>query len=172
MPTFAQATANSIITSFQAMIEILGKAEAYCAEKKIDQSVLLQSRLYPDMFPLVRQIQIASDHARNGFARLAGAEPLALPDTETSFAELRQRLERSVAYISAIDTGKVEAGLAGAVQFPMGPNRGEMQGGDHLAHYLIPNIYFHLTTACGILRKAGVNIGKRDYIGAIALKRL
>lgn len=172
MPSFAQATSAAIATSLTAMIGILEKAEAYCAERKIDQTVLLQSRLFPDMFPLARQIQIASDHARNGFARLAGVEPLALPDTESSFAELRERLQKSIAFVQSIDPAKAEASYGRKLQFAMGPAKGEMEACDHLATYLIPNIYFHLTSAYAILRKAGVAIGKRDFLGNVALTRL
>ena len=156
---------------FNALSAVLDKAEAFAAAKKIDPSVLLNTRLAPDMFNLIRQVQIASDLAKNGAARLAGVEPPRYEDKETTVAELKARLAKTVAYIKTLDTNKIDAASDRQITFPLGPNnKGEMKGDDYLNHFVLPNVYFHLTTAYAILRHCGVEIGKQDFLGAIPLK--
>jgi len=152
---------------------LLDKAEAFAAAKKIDQAVLLRTRLAPDMFDLTRQVQTVSDQARRGSARLAGVEPPSVEDTETSIGELKARLAKTVAYLKTLDAKAIDASAEREIKFPLGGgSSGLMKGSDYLNYFVLPNYYFHLTTAYDILRHCGVEIGKRDFIGAIPLQRL
>src|SRR6266478_10022040 len=112
---------------------VLDKAAAYAAAKKIDPSVLLQSRLAPDMFPLVRQVQIAADQAKNGSSRLAGVEPPRFEDNETTIEQLKARIAKTVAYVKTLDRKQIDAATDREIKFPLGPtNKGEMKGDDYL----------------------------------------
>jgi hypothetical protein len=154
-----------------ALSAVLDKAAAYAAAKKIDPAVLLQSRLSPDMFPLVRQVQIASDQAKNGISRLAGVEPPRYEDNETTIDQLKDRLARTLSYLKSIDQKKVDESADHDITFPLGPsNKGHMKGADYLNHFVLPNFYFHMTAAYAILRHCGVDLGKRDFLGAIPMK--
>jgi uncharacterized protein len=154
-----------------ALSGVLDKAAAYAAAKKIDPSVLLQSRLSPDMFPLVRQVQIASDQAKNGTSRLAGVEPPRHEDSETTIDQLKDRLARTLTYLKSIDPKKIDGCADQDITFPLGPtNKGHMKGADYLNHFVLPNFYFHITAAYAILRHCGVDVGKRDFLGAIPMK--
>src|SRR5215467_7750699 len=153
-----------------ALSAVLDKAAAHAATKKIDPSVLLQSRLFPDMFPLVRQVQIASDQAKNGTSRLAGVDPPRHEDNETTIEQLKERLARTLAYLKTVDPTKIDGSADHDITFPLGPNnKGHMKGADYLNHFVLPNFYFHITAAYAILRHCGVDIGKRDFLGAIPL---
>jgi hypothetical protein len=147
---------------------VLDKAEAHFAAKKVSDATLLGTRLIPDMFTLARQVQIACDHAKNGPARLAGVEPMKFEDTEASIAELKARIANVLEYIEGLDKTAIAAGGDRVVQFPAGGGkRAEMSGADYLVHYSLPNFYFHVSMAYAILRQAGLDIGKRDYLGAV-----
>jgi len=166
---------SSSIPAFEiglaALSGVLDKAAAFSEARKIDPSVLLQSRLFPDMFPLVRQVQVASDLAKNGASRLAGVESPSYEDNETTIDQLKDRLERTRAYLKSIDAKKVDGADDREITFPLGPtNKGHMKGADYLSHFLLPNFYFHVTAAYAILRHFGVDIGKRDFLGAIPIK--
>ena len=153
-----------------ALSVILDKAEAHAEAKKIDPTVLLNARLFPDMFPLTRQVQIACDQAKNGAARLAGLEPPKHEDNEKTFAELKARIAKALAYVKTLDAKAIDAAADRQVTFPLGPNnKGHMKGADYLNHFVLPNFYFHLTTAYDILRHCGLEVGKRDFLGAIPL---
>ena len=150
---------------------LLEKAEAYAQAKKIDPSVLLSARLFPDMFPLTRQVQVVCDQAKNGGARLAGIEPPRFEDDEKSVAELRSRISRTLAFVKSLDAAKIDAAGQREVCFPLGPDhKGYMKGADYLNHFVLPNFYFHLATAYGILRHSGVEIGKRDFLLGIPMR--
>jgi uncharacterized protein len=154
-----------------ALSGVLDKAATYAAAKKVDPSVLLQSRLYPDMFPLVRQVQIASDQAKNGISRLAGVEPPRHGDNETTIDQLKDRVARTLSYLKSIDPKTIDGSADHDITFPLGPaNKGHMKGADYLNHFVLPNFYFHLAAAYAILRHCGVDIGKRDFLGAIPMK--
>jgi hypothetical protein len=153
------------IHGLTAMSKILDKAEADCATRKIDPTVLLTDRLYPDMLPFTRQIQIASDHARRGAARLAAVEPLTMADTEASFADLRDRIARSIENLNSFTPAQLAGADTRAVTIKAGPREMTFTGADYLALYAIPNFYFHLTVAHCILRANGVPIGKGDFLG-------
>jgi uncharacterized protein len=154
-----------------ALSGVLDKAAAFAEARKIDPTVLLQSRLFPDMFPLVRQVQIASDQAKNGTSRLAGVEPPRHEDNETTIDQLKDRLTRTLAYLKSIDPKKIDGSADHDITFPLGPtNKGHMKGADYLNHFVLPNFYFHMTAAYAILRHCGVDVGKRDFLGAIPMK--
>ena len=210
----------------------LDKAAAFAAAKKIDAAVLLNARLAPDMFALTRQVQIATDPAKNGSARLAGVEPpkfeerfrgvhvlqrdangmekcvacflcaAACPsdciyieaaentadqakngsarlagveppkfeDNETTIDQLKTRLAKTVAFLKTLDARQIDGAADREINFPVGPNKAQMRGDDYLNHFVLPNFYFHITAAYAILRHSGVEIGKRDFLGAIPLK--
>jgi uncharacterized protein len=154
-----------------ALSAVLDKAEAYAAAKKIDPTVLLRSRLSPDMFDLVRQVQIAADQAKNGSSRLAGVEAPRYEDNETTIDQLKARLAKTVAYLKTLDRKQVDSSADRQITFPLGPTvKGHMKGDDYLNHFVLPNFYFHLTAAYAILRHCGVDIGKRDFLGTIPMK--
>jgi hypothetical protein len=154
-----------------ALSGLLDKAEAHAAAKSIDPTVLLDMRLFPDMFAFTRQVQIVCDQAKNGSARLAGIDPPRYEDTEKTIAELRARVAKTLAFVKTIDAQKIDQSADREITFPLGPNKkGHMKGADYLHHFVLPNFYFHLTTAYDILRHCGVEIGKRDFLGAIPMK--
>ena len=154
-----------------ALSSVLDKAAAHAAAKKIEPSVLLQSRLAPDMLPLVRQVQIVSDQAKNGSARLAGVEAPRFDDNETTIDQLKDRLARTLAYVKTLDAKQIDGAGDREITFPLGPtNKGHMKGADYLNHFVLPNFYFHITAAYAILRHCGVDIGKRDFLGGIPMK--
>ena len=133
--------------------------------------MLAQYRLAPDMFTLARQVQIATDQAKNGTSRLAGVEPPRFEDTETTIDELKARIAKTVAYVKTLDAKKIDAAADREITFPLGPvKKGHMKGDDYLTHFLLPNFYFHLTAAYAILRHCGVEVGKQDFLGASPLK--
>ncbi len=148
----------------------LDKAAAFAAAKKVDPSVLVNMRLAPDMFPLSRQVQIATDQAKNGSARLAGVEAPKYEDNETTIDQLKARIAKTLAYIKSLDARQIDGAADREINFPVGPNKGQMKGDDYLNHFVLPNFYFHITTAYDILRHCGVEVGKRDFLGAIPLK--
>ncbi len=146
---------------------ILTKAEAHCAAKKIDPEVLLGSRLYPDMLPLSRQVQLVCDFASKGCARLTQSEVPTVPDTEKTFDELKARLARTIDYVKTFTPAQFDGAEARDVTFPLGPDKTmTMTGQQFLGQFSLPNFYFHAATAHGILRHNGVEIGKRDFMGA------
>ena len=148
----------------------LDKAAAFAAAKKIYSAVLVNTRLAPDMFALSRQIQIATDQAKNGSARLAGVEAPKYEDNETTIDQLKARITKTLAYIKTLDARQIDGAADREINFPLGPNKGQMKGDDYLNHFVLPNFYFHITTAYDILRHCGVEIGKRDFLGSIPLK--
>ena len=124
-------------------------------------------RLRPNMLAFPRQVQIFCDNAKNTVARLAGVEPPRFEDNEATLDDLKARIDKTLAFVATIDRSALEAGATREIEFPVGPNKARMQGDNYLLHYALPNFYFHLTTAYNLLREAGVDIGKRDYLGAV-----
>ena len=163
--TIYQASAPVFIRGLKGLITVLDKAAAHVAAKKIDPQALLQARLYPDMFPLVRQVQIAGDFAKGAAGRLAGAELPSYADDETSFEALIARLQKTIAFVEGLDP----AAFAGAEDRDITlVRRGETtvhKGATYLLDQALPNFYFHCSTAYAILRHNGVEIGKKDYLG-------
>ena len=169
--SMSQASLPALQIGLNALSGVLDKAAAFAAAKKIDPAVLLNSRLAPDMFALTRQVQVATDLAKNGAARLAGVEPPRYEDNETTIDQLKARLAKAVAFIKSLDAKQIDGAADRQITFPLGPtNKGEMKGDDYLNHFVLPNVYFHLTAAYAILRHCGVEIGKEDFLGAIPMK--
>jgi hypothetical protein len=169
--TMSQACVPPLEIGLNALSGNLDKAAAFAAAKKIEPTVLTQWRLAPDMFALARQVQVACDLAKNGAARLAGVEPPKFEDNETTIDQLKARIAKTVAYVKTLDSKQIDASADREITFPLGPtNKGHMKGGDYLNHFVLPNVYFHLTAAHAILRQCGVDIGKRDFLGAIPMK--
>ena len=155
----------------KALSGLLDKAAAYAAAKKVDPSVLLGLRLCPDMFPLSRQVQIASDQAKNGAARLAGVEPPKFEDNETTIDHLKERIAKTLAFVNGLPAAQMDAAVDREIVFPLGPvKKGQMKGVDFLNHFVLPNFYFHCTAAYALLRSNGVEVGKMDFLGAIPMK--
>jgi len=148
-----------------ALAAVLEKAAAHAEARKIDPAVLLHSRLYPDMFSLVRQVQIASDSAKGGAAKLAGVEPPAFADTEASFPELIDRLRKTVAYLDTLKAEHVDGSEDKTVTWQTRSSTKTMQGMPYLLNHVLPNLYFHTTTAYDILRHNGIELGKQDFLG-------
>jgi hypothetical protein len=148
-----------------SLSDILTKAETHATERKIEPAALLQARLFPDMFALSRQVQIAADFAKGACARLAGAEVPKYDDTEQSFADLRARLAKTIAFIEALPPEQINGSEAREIHTSAGPNSKTFAGQAYLTHYALPQFMFHATTAYAILRHNGVDIGKRDFMG-------
>lgn len=164
--TMHQAAVPPLRRALSNLIGVLTKAQGHAESHGIDPAVLLASRLYPDMFPLTRQVQIAADIARRGVARLAGVEAASVSDDETSFEQLIARLRNAIAELDGYSPGQLEGSAGRQVTVPVG--RGQtitMEGWPFLSSFVLPNVYFHVTTAYGILRHNGVVLGKRDYLG-------
>ena len=150
-----------------ALASILSKAEAHCEARKINSEVILAARLFPDMLPLVKQVQLTCDFAVRGSARLAGHEPKGFPDHETTFAELQTRIAAARAYLASFQPDDFVLAADRAITFKAGPSDMILPGAEFLSFYALPQFYFHLTTAYDILRMQGVELGKRDYMGAV-----
>jgi len=161
-----QVAVPSVVRSLNNLVAILEKAADHAEAKKIDPAVLINSRLYPDMFPLSRQIQIASDVARRGVARLAGVEAPSIEDNEVSFADLSNRLQETIAYLKTFTPDQIDGTESKSISLPIGTETMTFEGQPFLLYFVLPNVYFHVTTAYNILRHCGVEIGKRDFLGA------
>lgn len=145
---------------------VLAKADAHVVAKKIDPNALLQARLFPDMFPLLRQVQVATDFAKSVSARLAGVEVPKLDDNEQTFADLQARIATVLAFIEGLDVALFEeAGTREIVTQAGTPKEKRYTGASYIFNYGLPHFFFHTTTAYAILRHNGVEVGKKDYIG-------
>jgi len=159
VPVFKQ-----LLTSLSA---ILIKAEAYTTEKKFNPTVLLDARLFPDMFPLNRQVQIATDFAKSVSARLAGVEVPAYDDSEQTFAELQARIGKALSFIESLTPAQFEGSETREIVLRPGtPKEKKMDGHSYLSNYGLPQFFFHVTTAYAILRHNGLEVGKGDFMGA------
>ena len=158
VPVFKQ-----ILNSLAAIVD---KAEAHAAAKKIEPAALLQARLFPDMFPFARQIQIAADFAKGAAARLAGVEVPKYEDDEQSFADLKERIAKTLAFIDTLPQDGIEASAQRDITTGSGEKAKQWKGQVYLMHYALPHFYFHATTAYDILRHNGVEVGKKDFIGS------
>jgi uncharacterized protein len=164
--SFYDAVVPAYLQMLGSLTGILGKAEAHCQAKNIQPEVLLGSRLFPDMLPLSKQIQLASDFAAKGCARLTHSEVPATPDTEKTFEELKLRLANTADYVKTFKPSQFDGADARDVTFPAGPDKSmTVKGQQFLSHFALPNFYFHAATAHDILRHNGVEIGKRDFLG-------
>ncbi|WP_315781901.1 MULTISPECIES: DUF1993 domain-containing protein [unclassified Bradyrhizobium] len=164
--SFYDSTVPAYLPILGSLSGLLSKAEAHCEAKKIAPEVMLGARLYPDMLPLSRQIQLACDFAAKGCARLTHSEIPSTPDTEMSFAELRQRLAKTIDYLKTFTPAQFDGADSRDVTFPAaGGVSMTLKGQDFVNRVSFPNFYFHAAIAHGILRHNGVEIGKRDFLG-------
>lgn len=169
--SMSQAALPALEMSLTALSGLLDKAESYATEKKFDPAILLNTRLAPDMFSLTGQVWAATDLAKNGAARLSGIEPPRFEDTEKTIAELKARIAKTLAFIRSVDRKQIDGSADRALTFPLGPkNIGEMKGEDYLNHFMLPNFYFHFTTAYAILRHCGMPLSKTDFLAGIPMK--
>lgn len=145
---------------------VLAKADAHVAARKIEPNALLQARLFPDMFPLLRQVQVACDFAKSVAARLAGVEVPGFDDTEQTFADLQARIAKTLAFVNGLTPQQFEGSDTREIVTQAGtPKEKRFSGSSYLLNYGLPHFFFHVTTAYAILRHNGVEVGKKDYIG-------
>lgn len=157
-------TAPVLVMALKNLAAVLRKGEAYAKEKGFDPAVLLQDRLHPTMFPLTRQVQIACDVAKGAVARLTGRDNPAFPDEEQSFEELYARVQRTIDYIMSVPDSAYEGAEDRQITLQAGGNSMQWLGSDYVASFVLPNVYFHSAMSYGLLRKAGVELGKRDFL--------
>lgn len=160
-----QASVPVFVRALTNLAHVLKKGEAHAAAKGITDEVLLQTRLIPDMLPLVRQVQIAADMATRGAARLAGVEPQAFEDNETTLAQLQARIERARACVQTFTPAQIDGSEARAIVLKMRTGELNFTGQNYLLQFVLPNLFFHCTTTYTILREAGAELGKSDFIG-------
>jgi uncharacterized protein len=145
---------------------VLAKADAHASAKAIDHNAFLQARLFPDMFNLVRQVQVSCDFAKGTAARLAGVEVPKMEDTELTFADLQKRIATVIAFMQSLDAAKFDAAATREIVTQAGtPKEKRFVGQSYLLNYALPHFFFHTTTAYSILRHNGVDVGKKDYVG-------
>jgi len=162
-----QASVPVHVHGLNNLSAILTKAENHAAAKKIDSSVLVNARLYPDMFPLSRQVQIACDMVKGSAARLAGLDVPSFPDTETTFAELQQRIGKTLVFIQSLKPEQIDGSENRTVSLKIKGKETTLQGQPYLLQFVTPNFYFHIVTAYDILRHNGVEVGKADFLGPV-----
>jgi len=160
-----QASIPQFTKMLSNLSNILKKGEEFAKTKNIDGAVLVGSRLAADMFPLAKQVQIACDQVKNGMARLAGVEPPKFDDNESTFAELQERIAKTIAFAKSIKPEQVDGTEAKEIKFSIKEWNFEFVGEQYLLTWIIPNFYFHVITAYNILRHNGVEIGKSDFLG-------
>ncbi|MDL2356149.1 MAG: DUF1993 domain-containing protein [Pseudomonadota bacterium] len=166
--TFSMYSASAPVFTqiLNSLAAIIDKAAAHAELKKIEPAALLQARLFPDMFPFARQIQVAADFAKGAAARLAGVDVPSYADTETTFAELKARVTKTVDFIASLPQDGIEASAQRDITTGSGDKAKQWKGQVYLMHYALPHFYFHATTAYDILRHNGVEVGKKDFIGS------
>lgn len=155
----------AVVHTLGAVSTIIDKAQAHCTAKKIDPAVLVNYRLAADMLPFSRQIQIMTDQAKGMGARLTGIDVPSYPDTETTLDELKARIAKTIDFLKGLKADQFKDAETRAISLKAGPNDLNFKGVDYATHFVFPNFYFHATTAYDILRHAGVEIGKRDFLG-------
>jgi hypothetical protein len=162
-----QAAVPPVLQILGSISTILDKAAAHCAARKIDPAALLTFRLSPDMFPLSRQVQIMTDQAKGMAARLAGVEVPSYADTEATFDDLKARVAKVTAYVKGFTPAQIDGSEDKPIVIKAGGNELKFTGRQYLTGFVFPNFYFHATTTYNILRHCGVELGKRDFLGAI-----
>lgn len=165
MLSIYDATIPPLKRTLNNLAAILKKGEEYADAKKIEHSVLLNSRLFVDMYPLTRQVQIATDMSKGAGARLAGVEIPKYEDNETSFAELQARIAKTMAFLDTIDSKQLQDAETREITITIRKTDLKFSGQDYLLKWVLPNVYFHVTTAYNILRHNGVELGKQDFLG-------
>jgi hypothetical protein len=159
-----QASVPAFQRTLGALDAILDKAGTYAADRKIDSAVLTAARLSPDMFPLIRQVQFSSDHAKGASARLAGLPVPSFADTETTLPELKARIAKTLDFIATVRPDQIDGSEGRDISLKAGARELSFKGQDYLVFFALPNFYFHVTTAYAILRHNGVPLGKLDYL--------
>ena len=162
-----QVTVPVLVKALSNLRTVLEKAKAHALDHKIEEAAFIQARLYPDMLPLPRQVQIATDIARGASARLAGQEPPPYEDNEQTFDDLTARIDRTLAYIKALDEKAFDAAETREITRPVRGEPHTFTGANYLLQFATPNVYFHAATAYGILRHNGVPLGKADFLGVL-----
>ena len=162
-----QASIPVFVRHLTALAAILKKAADHCAARKIEPSVLVTARLSPDMFALARQVQIATDHAKGAAARLSGSEVPSYADTEATFDELQARIAKTLDFIQSFKPEQIDGSDEKPITLKAGKQELSFPGMEYLTLFAMPNFFFHVTTAYGILRHCGVEIGKRDFLGVV-----
>lgn len=162
--TMSSATLPIVTTMLSNLSHLLDKAQAFVELKKCDPTALTQYRLAPDMFNFTRQIQIACDTAKNGVARLSGVVAPKFEDNEQSLTELKTRIQKTLDYLASVPADQLDGTEQKEIIFPVGPTTRNMLGEAYLKHWMLPNFYFHITTAYIMLRHNGVDLGKRDFL--------
>jgi hypothetical protein len=160
VPVFARMLEN--------LSTVLAKGAAHAEARKIDPAIFINARLAPDMFPLSRQVQIASDAAKGCIARLAGAEVPSYADTESTFPELHERVAKTIAFVNSFAAPQIDGSEERTVTLKLRGEETKFRGQDFLFRLALPNFFFHVTTAYAILRHNGVEVGKTDYLGKLA----
>ncbi len=160
-----QASVPAFVQTLNALDAILVKADAYCVAKKIDPAVLVQSRLYPDMFPFARQVLIACDFAKGASARLSGKDVPSWPDNEVTIADLRARIAKTLDFVRTVQASDIDGSETRDISMKVAGQQMEFKGLPYLTQFVLPNLYFHAATAYAILRHNGLDIGKRDFMG-------
>ncbi|HVX90418.1 MAG TPA: DUF1993 domain-containing protein [Candidatus Paceibacterota bacterium] len=152
-----------------ALSGLLDKADAFLKEKGLPEADLLQKRLAPDMFPFVKQVQLVSDQSKGFAARIQGRDPVSMEDTEASIAELKERIAKTIAVLDAVKPEDIDGKEDTEIRIKWFPGQ-HILGGHYALEYVLPNFFFHLTTAYDLLRAEGIQIGKADFIGALSLR--
>lgn len=160
-----QVSVPVFVKTLRSLRDIVEKGAAYAAARKLEDGVLLNARLYPDMLPFTFQIQVATDMAKGGAARLAGQEPPKYEDDETTFAQLIGRIDRTIAYLESLDRKAFDGAEERTIVRPVRGEPHTFTGLGYLQQVVVPNLYFHTTIAYGLLRHNGVELGKLDFLG-------
>jgi hypothetical protein len=155
------------IRALTNLAHILDKGAAHAEAKKIDPSVLINARLFPDMYPLSRQVQIAADIAKGCASRLAGQEPPKFDDNEKTFDELKARVEKTITHLRSFTPEQIDGSEEKTISFTIGGRPLTFKGLHYLQDFVLPNVYFHVTTAYALLRHNGVELGKQDFLGSL-----
>jgi uncharacterized protein len=165
--TMHSASVPVFVRMLGNLVAWLDKAEAHAAAKKFDPQVYLSARLAPDMLPFTKQVQIACDAAKFGVARLAGVDAPKFEDTETSLAELRERIHKTLEFVRSVPASRIDGTETKDVVVPRRDGSMTLKGEFYIKHFVLPNLFFHVTTAYALLRHNGVELGKADYLGAL-----
>ena len=160
-----QATVPGFIQILTQLKSVLKKAEEHAAAHKIDPAVLTGARLYPDMFPLTRQVQIATDQVKGCLSRLAGQQPPSFEDNEQTFAELYARIDKTIAHLQSFKPEQIDGSEDRKIEVKLRTATRNYTGLNYVFDSVYPNFFFHVTTAYDILRHNGVPIGKTDFLG-------
>ena len=159
-----QVAVSPLLQILKGLTIVLDKAAVHCEQRKIDPAVLLNMRLYPDMFTLTRQVQIATDQAKGCVARLAGVEVPSYPDVEASFSDLQARIAKTIAFVKGFSPAQIDGSEKKEINLAIGGQTMTFDGQTYLLSFVLPNFYFHAVTAYAILRHGGVDVGKKDYL--------